>query len=141
MRHNLGFARRNAEKSRKFFGSRHEAISKKCYLCVISSFRREVDENCALLYYSSHMLPICWQQIIYNNRTRTCIAYDYALDFRTGLLICYNGQIPDWPRHCACVRVNIVSAGPCVFVFVSWLRFCIHYCIWVPATSLHFILL
>jgi hypothetical protein len=26
-------------------------------------------------------------------------------------------------------------AGPCVFVFVSWLRFCTHYCIWVPAAS------
>jgi len=59
MRHNLGFARRNAEKFQKSFGSRHEAISKKCYPCVIPGFRREVDENCALLYYSSQLLPIC----------------------------------------------------------------------------------
>ena len=44
---------------------------------MISGFRREVDENCTLLYYSSYMLPICWQQTTYNNRTRTRMVYDY----------------------------------------------------------------
>jgi hypothetical protein len=135
MKYNLGFARRNAENSRKFFGSRHEAISKKCYLCVISGFRHEVDENSVLLYCSSHVLQICWQTT-YNNQTRTRITYDYR---RPGLS---DRPVHTLQRYSAIGRRTapasksiLCLARPCVFVFVSWLRFCTHYCIWVPATS------
>jgi hypothetical protein len=50
------------------------------------------------------------------------------------------GKSCHWSVRCACVRVDVVS-GPVVFVFVSWLRCCVQYCIWVFDLCVHFTLL
>jgi len=70
------------------------------------------------------ILLICYQ--FADNRPHTITEHEHAwftttdaLDFRTGLLICNDGMLRDWPTHCACVTVNVVSGRSLRFCFLQ----------------------